>query len=66
MKRFYILILTPLLSLNILAQNRSTTKQDVIQKTNGEGMKGRLTKITDTDVLLFIQEERCVKEISIV
>lgn len=50
MKRVCILILAMLLSINIFAQNRTTEKQDVIQKTNGEEIKGRVTKITDNDV----------------
>lgn len=57
MKRFYVLILATLLSLNILAQNRSDIKQDVIQKINGEEMKGRLTKITDNDVSFIYSGE---------
>jgi TolB-like protein len=57
MKKIYLLILTTLLSLNILAQNRTAAKPDVIQKINGEEMKGRLTKITDTDVSFIYSGE---------
>lgn len=57
MKRYYILILATLLSLNIFAQNRSNAKLDVIQKINGEEMKGRLTKVTDNDVSFIYSGE---------
>lgn len=56
MKRFYVLMLATLLSLNIFAQNRPA-KVDIIQKTNGDEMKGRLTKITDTDVSFIYSGE---------
>jgi TolB-like protein len=50
MKKIYILFLLGLISLNVIAQSGNPSKQDVIQKTNGEEMKGKLIKVTDSDV----------------
>jgi len=38
-----------LLSLNVVAQTK-TIRVDIVQKTNGEEMKGKVTRITDTDI----------------
>ena len=57
MTRIYALIIMTLLSLQTFAQNKSTTKPDIIQKINGEEMKGRLTKMGDTDVTFIYSGE---------
>jgi len=49
MKKIHLFILAILLSLNVVAQTK-TTKVDIVQKTNGEEMKGKVTKVTDTDI----------------
>lgn len=50
MKKLYVLLILGLISLNLLAQSGNTEKQDVIQKINGEEMKGKVIKVTDGDV----------------
>jgi hypothetical protein len=50
MKKICLFILTALLSLNLFAQSRTSEKPDIIQKTNGEEIKGKLKRITDNDV----------------
>lgn len=46
-----------LVSVNIFAQNRPAVKQDIVQKINGEEMKGRVTKITDNDISFIYSGE---------
>ncbi|WP_316837338.1 hypothetical protein [Pedobacter nutrimenti] len=48
MKRLCIILILGLFSMNIMAQNN--VKQDIIQKIDGEQMKGKVIKITDTEV----------------
>nr|WP_121271670.1 hypothetical protein [Pedobacter schmidteae] len=48
MKKLYTLIIATLFSLQISAQTK--TKLDIVQKINGEEMKGKVTRVTDTDV----------------
>jgi preprotein translocase subunit YajC len=51
MKKIYFLVLTLLLSFNMLfAQSRTTVKEDLVVKSNGEEMKGKITKISDDDI----------------
>lgn len=50
MKKIYILFILALISINVIAQSGNASKQDVIQKTNGEEMKGKVIKVTDSDV----------------
>lgn len=57
MKTIYLFIFTTLLSVSIFAQNRPANNQDIIQKTNGEELKGKLTKITDSDVTFIYTGE---------
>lgn len=48
MKKLYILIIVTLFSLQLSAQTK--TKLDIVQKNNGEEMKGKVIRVTDTDV----------------
>jgi len=57
MKKLCILLTLTLLSLNLFAQSGNNTKQDVIQKINGEEMKGKVIKITDSDVTFIYAGE---------
>jgi TolB-like protein len=57
MKKFCLIIFAAFLSLNMAAQTRNATTPDVIQKINGEEMKGKVTKITDTDVSFIYSGE---------
>ena len=50
MKNIFFIIITALFCVNTQAQTKGTAKADVITKTNGEEMKGKLTQVTDTDV----------------
>ncbi|WP_225872659.1 hypothetical protein [Pedobacter frigoris] len=50
MKRLYTFLILAFISLNILAQTGNNTKPDIIQKTNGEEMTGKVIKITDCEV----------------
>ncbi|WP_421941061.1 hypothetical protein [Pedobacter sp.] len=47
MKKIYLFLVGILLTLNALAQSAKT---DIIKKTNGEELKGRIIRITDADV----------------
>ncbi|MFA4870176.1 MAG: hypothetical protein WC623_18405 [Pedobacter sp.] len=55
MKTLYLFIVTILFSIQLFAQ--SGNKQDVVLKTNGEEMKGKVTKITDTDISFVYSNE---------
>ncbi|WP_316777686.1 hypothetical protein [Pedobacter antarcticus] len=57
MKTIYLFIFTTLLSVSIFAQNRPVNNQDIIQKTSGEELKGKVTKITDSDVTFIYTGE---------
>lgn len=50
MKKIYILLMLALISVKGIAQSGNTSKQDVIQKIDGEEMKGKVIKVTDSDV----------------
>lgn len=41
----------------VFAQERSNAKQDVIQKVNGEEMKGQVVKVTDSEVTFIYSGE---------
>lgn len=56
MKKIYLLLLSTLFSLSIFAQTKAA-KEDIIQKINGEEMKGKVTRITDTDVSFIYSGE---------
>jgi hypothetical protein len=47
MKKFYLFFVGILLTLSALAQSAKT---DIVKKTNGEELKGRIIRITDSDV----------------
>jgi TolB-like protein len=57
MKNLYLLLLVSLLPLSLLAQPGNNQKDDVILKTNGEEMKGKVIKITDSDVTFIYTGE---------
>lgn len=56
-KLFLLLFLVPFLSITGLAQSQSLEKVDVILKINGDEMKGKITKITDTDLTFIYSGE---------
>ncbi|TDQ11250.1 hypothetical protein [Pedobacter metabolipauper] len=53
---FFILSLS-LISANLSAQTANNTKPDLIQKVNGEEMKGKVIRITDNDVTFIYTGE---------
>jgi len=57
MNRTLLLILTIFWSFTAFAQNPSNEKLDVILKLNGDEMKGKITKITDTDLTFIYSGE---------
>lgn len=57
MKKYHLIILALFLSVNVFAQTRVPAKQDIVLKLNGEEMKGKITKITDTDVSFIYSGE---------
>lgn len=57
MKRLYVLLILSLISVNLFAQTKNVAKQDIIQKLNGEEMKGKVIKITDSDVTFIYSGE---------
>ena len=50
MKKDFLFLFLLLLSINVFAQTASNTKIDIVLKTNGDEMKGKVTKVTDTDI----------------
>ncbi|TCD05594.1 hypothetical protein EZ449_16005 [Pedobacter frigidisoli] len=50
MKKIYLLILSTIIALGSFAQGTQAGKLDVLQKTNGEELKGKIIRITDSDV----------------
>ncbi|NRF37468.1 hypothetical protein [Pedobacter foliorum] len=57
MKKFYVFLVLSLISVHLFAQTKSTAKQDIIQKLNGEEMKGKVVRITDSDVTFIYNGE---------
>jgi hypothetical protein len=57
MSRTLLLILAMLFSINALAQTPTNDKVDVILKLNGDEMKGKITKINDTDLTFIYSGE---------
>ena len=47
MKRYLLLFIGIIMTLNGFAQNNSNANQDIILKSNGEEMKGKVTQISD-------------------
>jgi hypothetical protein len=50
MKKIYLLLVSIFLAFNVSAQTKLPVKPDVILKTNGDELQGKLIKITDDDV----------------
>ena len=50
MKKLYTLLVLTLFSIGLNAQNTNTSKEDILQKINGEEMKGKVIKVTDSDI----------------
>lgn len=57
MHRTLLLILATLFSLNAIAQTPSNDKTDIILKINGDEMKGKITKINDTELTFIYSGE---------
>lgn len=50
MKKIFSFIIAVLFCINVQAQTKKSVKEDILLKTSGEEMKGRLTQVTDEDV----------------
>lgn len=50
MKKVCLFLIISVLSFSLLAQTHPAPKVDVVVKTNGEEMKGKITKISDKDI----------------
>jgi TolB-like protein len=52
MTKLYILLIGVFMSANLLGQTKSaaTNSKDIVYKTNGEQMTGKVTKVTDNDI----------------
>ncbi|PWS26664.1 hypothetical protein DHW03_16215 [Pedobacter yonginense] len=50
MKKFSLFFMCLMIAVSTYAQNQSNQKTDVIKKSNGEELKGKIIRITDTDV----------------
>lgn len=50
MKKICLLIFATVISLGSLAQVSQNNKPDILQKTNGEELKGKVIRITDTEI----------------
>lgn len=57
MKKIYTILILGLISINVIAQSGNSSKQDVIQKVDGEQMKGKVVKVTDSDVTFIYNGE---------
>lgn len=57
MKRIGFFLILGLISINVIAQSGNGSKQDVIQKVDGEEMKGKVVKVTDNDVTFIYTGE---------
>ncbi|MES2653256.1 MAG: hypothetical protein V4663_16065 [Bacteroidota bacterium] len=53
----YLLLALFLISVNIFAQSPVKPKTDIVLKSNGEEMKGKVIKITDTDISFIYSGE---------
>jgi len=50
MKNIYLLIFCTLISLGASAQGNQNSKQDILQKITGDELKGKILRITDSDI----------------
>lgn len=50
MRKILLFVLMTVFAVNTFAQNSPTGKQDIIQKINGEELKGKLTRINENEV----------------
>ena len=50
MKKLYSLLILTLISISVFSQKNNAPKEDVLQKTNGEEMRGQVIKVSDSDV----------------
>lgn len=57
MKKNYFLLVLVFVSLNVFAQTGVKPKIDVVVKANGEEMKGKVTKVTDSDISFIYSGE---------
>ncbi|WP_316812034.1 hypothetical protein [Pedobacter heparinus] len=57
MKKLYTLLILSLISINLYAQGVKNTGVDIVQKTNGEEMKGLVVKVTDSEVTFIYTGE---------
>ncbi|MEJ2880309.1 hypothetical protein [Pedobacter sp. GR22-6] len=57
MKKLYALFILVLLSAGLQAQTGNSSKDDILQKTNGEEMKGKVIRITDSDITFVYSGE---------
>lgn len=57
MKNIYFLILCTVISLGSLAQGNQNNKQDVLLKISGEELKGKILRITDSEITFIYSGE---------
>jgi len=50
MKKFVLFLIGLIFAISTYAQTKPTEKQDVVVKSNGEEMKGKVTQVTDTEI----------------
>ena len=50
MKKIWILFFAVVINIQVFAQTKTAFKPDIVTKTNGEEMKGKLTQVTDNEV----------------
>ena len=57
MKRYLLLFIGIIMTLNGFAQNNSNANQDIILKSNGEEMKGKVNQISDQEIRFIYSGE---------
>lgn len=50
MKNIYLLIFCTVISFETFAQGNQNSKQDVLQKTTGDRLKGKILRIMDSEI----------------
>lgn len=58
MKNIYLLIFCTMISLETFAKGNQNSKQDVLQKTTGDRLKGKILRVTDSEIT-FLPGKNC-------
>jgi len=56
MKNIYLLIFCTIISLETFAQGNQNSKQDILQKTTGDELKGKTLCVTDSEITFYSGE----------